>query len=226
MALPIAFAANNRFQKGDLTGLVSRGRCFVIGAWPLPDGGSVLPCHGSHFAVIDDYTAVNDDGVRIASAHSGAAPADTEAFKFPQAPSPTRTFGGDGAWLDLEDLSLAPGQGLLFSWKFISRESNPYNDFALFLTFPGVVRNVPDGATGTPALDEPLAQDIDPHTNTARNTVWNVVVWRPPAGFAGTVRWLASNGLRVHNSGQASSRSKARRRAFPPSLLLDCVEIV
>ncbi len=225
MTLPAAFAANNLFQKKDLTGLVPRGRCFVTDAWPLPRGGAdVLACHGSHFAVIDDYTAVANNGARIASGHSPADPVDTEAFGFDQ--DGNRTYGCDGAWLDLEGLTLAGGEGLSFSWKFISDDDHPYNDFALFVAFAGHAGNVPDGAVGTLAMGGPLAQDRDPHTNTAGNTVWNIVTWRPPGGFSGTVRWLASNGMRLPQGSQPSAGSLVKRRARPPSLLLDCVEIV
>lgn len=221
MPLPDPFSTNARFQRGDFTGLRTAGICFTANAFPLPDSaGQVRPVHGDFLAVLDDWRACDDDGERIDSAGApGVKPADTQAFEFAD-PLGRRTYGADGAWVDLEDVTIAAGERLRFFWKFISPLQGRYNDFALFLAYP-------DGDVTAPRqpVRTPLAQMSDPARNTLFDTDWCVSVWEPLGGFTGTLRWLVSNGERRGANDRPPGPTARRRFSTPSTLLLDAIEI-
>jgi len=221
MPLPDSFTPNARFERGDLTGLRAAGICFVESQFPLPgDVQTVRPVHGKFLAVLDDWRACDDDGQRVDSVGApGVQPADTRAFGFAD-PRGHRTYGADGAWIELEDVEIRPGERLRFFWKFVSPPQGRYNDFALFLAYP---EQRPDEPTHP--VRTPLAEMLDPARNTRHDTDWHVSVWIPLDGFRGKLRWLVSNGERRSGSAPPPGPGARRRFSNPSTLLLDAIEI-
>ncbi len=186
----------------------------------------VKPACGSEFLVLDDHTAVDNQGVRTASTTlANAPPIDTRSIIFDD-DEDNRTYGEDGACADLE-VVIADGEQLCFRWKFISDDQGLFNDFALVVAYPDSETPPPpqphnpdqspqppsllEGAvtleptpriimgSNWPANLEPLAQKRSGVTNTNGSPNWQQpdFCWRPQGGFSGTVRWIVSNGMRL-----------------------------
>lgn len=203
----------------------------------------VKPACGSEFLVLDDHTAVDNQGAREASATlANNPPIDTRSITFDD-DEDNRSYGEDGACADL-DVVIAGDEQLCFRWKFISDDQGLFNDFALVVAYPGTPPQTrpydPTQPPRPPSLLEgaeivalPLAQKRSGTTNTNGNNEWQAdFCWRPQGGFSGTVRWIVCNGMRLPRNrhdptkfNEPTPQSLLSRLAFPPTLLIDCVRI-
>lgn len=219
------------------------GICGTAASW---NTGNVViePCHGTDLIAIDDHRHADAQGRRLPAPGGGQTagglnyepPIDGRLLFFDNPSGTRRTFGMEGACLDLP-VDMAAGQRLLFSWKFIpSGAGGRNNSFALALAYPKPI--VPAAPTPAPALNNlgkngpeppklldgairiPLDGPIH-RLNEARLAMtpdnprfpatWEIASWLPSGGFAGTIRWIVCTGWRVDASNSVDTYWKKKR---------------
>ncbi|MDH3661091.1 MAG: hypothetical protein OEU92_13885 [Alphaproteobacteria bacterium] len=258
--MPVVLTLDNRQFLG-------HGICGNVAQWDA--GGAVIqPCHGNDFIAIDDHRHANAQGGRLGPPGSGQTagglnyetPIDCRRLYFDSPSGRRRTFGIEGACLDLP-VVINPGERLIFSWKFIpSGASAQNNSFALALAYPRPT--LPAAPTPAPPLNNlgpngakppkllrnairiPMNGDVH-RLNEARaartpanprfDAHWEMARWTPPAGgFTGLIRWIVCTGWRIRGGRvgrnywkvRESRNTRVTQRAWPATLLLDCVEII
>lgn len=231
------------------------GPSGIVSSWALPGVGTVEPCHRSDFIVIDDHTAHDAQGRRTVSSLSAAPAIDTRSLVVDDGTMRTFGIDGACVDIDMV-IEPGQKLDFSWKFITRDGGSSGGNDFAMVLAYgEGAPRPAPapsieemlagppppidllQGLDGRPAINlhDPntparLAEGRDLQSNTANTLVWmRGRPWQPPGGFRGTVRWIASNGWRLRQGlhpATDNENSLLGQRAFPPSLLLDCVEIV
>lgn len=237
------------------TSFHSFGPVGIVPSWDIPGVGTVLPCHPPDFIVIDDHTAHNNQGRRGASALSTVGPIDTRSLVFDDGNMRTFGIDGACVDMDVV-IDLGQQLDFSWKFITRDGGSSGANDFAMILAYAGgAPRPAPAPALADmlagpppsidlmrdqagqpainihdPAMPPRLAEGRDLRTNSASNLMWmRGAAWRPAGGFQGTVRWIVSNGWRLRkglNPATDNENSLLSQRAFPASLLLDCVEIL
>lgn len=242
---------------------LGHGTCGIVASWDPGNGGAIPPCHGNDFIVIDDHHHIDRQGARLGPPGGGQttsgltyeAPIDCRSLFFDNSIGTRRTFGMEGACVDLA-VDLRANQRLVFSWKFISfdRGSPAGDNFAMVLAYQGP--NPPPIPQSAPAIDQvnstpitdllqgairlPDSMDtehldrrrlglVDEDHQVHSQDTWSTSMWQAPSGgFSGVIRWIACTGWVVRRPNKPGTDKNAleAQRAYPPALLLDCVEIV
>ena len=219
------------------------GLCGNVAHWNA--GGVVVPpCHGHELIAIDDHLHADAQGGRLGPPAGGQTaaglnyetPIDCRRLYFDSAGGNRRSFGMEGACVDLP-VVVNPGERLLFSWKFIPSGAGARNNsFALALAYPSpnmpatptpappinnLGKNGPkppkllDGAIRIP-MDGPIHRLNEARTAMTPNNPhfqahWEIASWSPAGGFNGTVRWIVCTGWRVRSTNSADDYWKKKR---------------
>ena len=193
------------FESGDLNGFQVGGRCHVSVSIPTPNG-TLKARSGLFFAVIDDPSMANQDGVRL----PGPPPVLKTRNYRKTGTDGLMTIGVNGAMLALNHVQVAKNATIRFWWAFIGKDKREgCNDFALF-----------------EIVDEDnniLHRRWLCETRFSLFESWTV--FQHVNDFEGTVnlRWVSSNGRTAIDEDEVE---QAFHRTYPCTLLLDAIEII
>lgn len=146
-------------------------------------GKIVRPCSGfDRFLRLDSPRDIDSNGVRKPNVQA----ADVATIMSPIDHGGARTFPGDGAWLECNQVTIPAGSSLRFHWGFLRFDGLPSNDFCAF---------EPEGAPVVPLM-QIFDLEMNGNANQTRGPgghVWIEHAWMPPGGFSGRLRWIVAN---------------------------------
>lgn len=220
MALP----NNNKDFSAGFSGFDTQGLVSLHSHWVgRISSRPYTSANGQFFVRIDDIRNIDlTDETRL---NPDLSVIDID-YKYPNG-NGTWTYGGDGAYLECQGVTIPAGQGLSFNFQFIAGDttSRGGNDFAVILAYPN------DDLTVVPKskvfYDIRKLRKGNPRRLQTDNENWQVFnSWNPTndaTGFSGTLRWVMMNGqIRRNKSDQPTLALNAR----PSCLLIDFIDIV
>lgn len=210
-----------QFSDGSLAGftLSSNKLVGVENQYNGIRGKLFTPCDGGRFVRIDDPRAIDSDGLRTLEAQGVAKDLTNVAWLPRTHPDGTLTYGGKGAWLECQNVSVSKEKRLWFRYAFLRFGSLPTNAFAVLLAFPGNT-----DANPLPPYWICSVKHLEEEQIGANQTEWTecFVEIDPGADFCGTLRWVVGTG---HNVADAQAIPDGTRFARPGCLLIDEIGI-
>lgn len=177
-------------------------------------GKIVRTCSGfDRFLRLDSPREIDSDGVRKPNVQA----ANVATIVPPIDHGGAKTFPGDGAWLECNNVTIPAGKSLHFYWGFLRFDGLPANDFCLFQ---------PDGE---PPVHLSQIFDLEMNGNANQTSgpggrVWMEKTWKPQNGsFNGHLRWIVANAELVLSAGGSPTGLQFVR---PSAMVLCGLDIV
>lgn len=181
-------------------------------------GKLFVPCNGKRFVRIDDPRAVDSDGLRTPEAQVAAKDLTNVTWLPHLHPDDTLTYGGKGAWLECQNVSVPKGKILWFRYAFLRFGSLPANAFAALLALP-------ENADPLPPVWIFDVKQLEEEQFGANQTEWTecfVNEINSNGDFFGTIRWVVGTG---HNVADKQAIPDGTRFSRPGCLLIDEIGI-